>query len=215
MRAGNPSADGERTRIAWTRAEKTIVLPDETTLQLLFAQLNNLYFNGTIPACRIRYNARFSNSVGRTVYGTKPILIELSPKHFERAPEALRETLLHEMIHAWLHARGEVPGHTPAFKKKMRECGLTSIYHDLGNAAPVNESPRRFILRCERCAAEILRKRRPRAPASCARCSPRRYDARFPLTIYEVVEIRPVEAQIGTLAVAQRHRGGRAEHRDR
>ena len=38
------------------------------------------------------------------------------------------------MIHAWLHARGENPGHTPTFKRKMRELGLTSIYHD--SAAP-------------------------------------------------------------------------------
>ncbi|MBV8688616.1 MAG: SprT-like domain-containing protein, partial [Candidatus Eremiobacteraeota bacterium] len=167
------------------------MLPDETTLQLLFAELNNLYFGGSVPACRIRYNARFSNSVGRTVYDSRPILIELSPKHFAEAPQALRETLLHEMIHAWLHARGEDPGHTPAFKKKMRECGLTSIYHDMGNAGPAKESRQRFILRCERCTAELLRKRKPLAPVSCGRCSPRRYDPRFPLTIYEVVEIRP------------------------
>jgi len=188
------------------------VLPDESTLQFLFAQLNNLYFNGEIPACRIRYNARFSNSVGRTVYGRKPVLIELSPKHFAAHPEALRETLLHEMIHAWLYARGEDAGHTPAFKKKMRECGLTSIYHDLGNAAPANESSRRFILRCERCAAELLRKRVPRRPVSCGRCSPKRYDPRFSLTVYEVVEIRVLEPE---LAVAQRHRGGRDNHRRR
>ncbi len=186
------------------------MLPDESTLQLLFAQLNNLYFDGTIPACRIRYNTRFSNSIGRTVYDSKPMLIELSPKHFAKAPEALRETLLHEMIHAWLHARGEDPGHTGAFKKKMRECGLTSIYHDLGNAAPANESQRRFILRCERCAAELLRKRKPRMPVSCGRCSARRYDPRFPLTIYEIVEIRALEPQ---LAVAQRHRARRDQHR--
>ena len=180
------------------------MLPDESTLQLLFAELNNLHFNGTIPACRIRYNARFSNSVGRTVYHRRPMLIELSPKHFVQAPEALRETLLHEMIHAWLHSRGQDPGHTPAFKKKMRECGLTSIYHDLGNAAPANESARRFILRCERCGGEILRKHKPRVALSCGRCSARRYDPRFPLTVYEIVEIRPIEPQ---LAVAQRHRG--------
>ena len=188
------------------------MLPDESTLQLLFAELNNLYFDGEIPACRIRYNARFINSVGRTVYGSKPILIELSPKHFSGAPEALRETLLHEMIHAWLHSRGEDAGHTPAFKKKMRECGLTSIYHDLGNVGPLNESRQRYILRCERCAAELLRKRRPRMPVSCGRCSARRYDPRFPLTVYEIVEIRRVEPQ---LAVAQRHRAVGNEHRRR
>ena len=166
------------------------MLPDESTLQLLFAELNNLYFNGAVPACRIRYNSRFSNSVGRTIYHEKPILIELSPKHFQRAPHALRETLLHEMIHAWLHARGEGAGHTPAFKRKMHECGLTSIYHDLGSVGPTHESARRFILRCEQCAREVLRKRAPRAPVSCGRCSARRYDPRFRLSVYEVVQLK-------------------------
>jgi len=202
------------------------VLPDESTLQLLFAQLNNLYFNGAVPACRIRYNARFSNSVGRIVYEAKPMLIELSPKHFREAPDALRETLLHEMIHAWLHARGEDAGHSRAFKKKMREIGLSSIYHDLGSVSPTSESRKRYILRCARCATELLRKRRPRGPTSCGRCSRRRYDPRFPLTVYEVIELRELEPPAmaalrqaqdrllrGGSPVAQHHRGCRREHR--
>lgn len=174
------------------------MLPDESTLQLLFAQLNNLYFNGAVPACRIRYNARFSNSIGRIVYEAQPMLIELSPKHFREQPDALRETLLHEMIHAWLHACGEDAGHTHGFKKKMRECGLTSIYHDLGSVAPAAESRKRYILRCARCATELLRKLRPRQAVSCARCSRRRYDPRFPLTVYEIVELH----EIGPIAIA-------------
>ena len=90
------------------------------------------------------------------------------------------------MIHAWLHARGENPGHTATFKKKMRELGLTSIYHDLGTAAPLNESPKRYILRCDKCLMELLRKRKPSPNLVCARC-------RKPLTVFEVVEMRPVE----------------------
>ncbi|HEY0797959.1 MAG TPA: SprT-like domain-containing protein, partial [Candidatus Baltobacteraceae bacterium] len=80
------------------------MLPDVASLQLLFAQLNLEHFSGEIPAYRIAYNARFTNVAGRITY--KPPLIELSRKHFERRPDALRETLLHEMIHAWLHSRG-------------------------------------------------------------------------------------------------------------
>lgn len=167
------------------------VLPDVSELQLLFAQLNNECFGGEIPAHRIAYNGRFANLAGRITY--KPPLIELSPKHFERHPEALRETLLHEMIHAWLFARGADPGHTAAFKKKMRDVGLRSIYHDLGTAVPRRESAKRFILRCDRCTMELLRKRRPSAPVSCGRCSSRRYDARYPLRIYEIVEMRPAD----------------------
>jgi predicted SprT family Zn-dependent metalloprotease len=159
-------------------------LPDVAELQLLFAQYNMMYFAGEIPSHRIAYNARFSNLAGRVSY--KPPLIELSPKHLLGKPEELRETLLHEMIHAWLHARGQNPGHTAAFKKKMRELGLRSIYHDLGTAAPLNESPKRYIVRCEKCFMEVLRKRKPAANLVCARC-------RKPLVAFEVVEMRPVE----------------------
>jgi hypothetical protein len=37
---------------------------------------------------------------------------------------------------------------------------------------------------------ELLRKRRPPAKVSCGRCSPRRFDARYPLRVLEVVETR-------------------------
>ncbi len=167
------------------------MLPDVADLQLLFAHLNNEHFGGEIPSHRIAYNARFSNLAGRITY--KPPLIELSPKHFERNPEALRETLLHEMIHAWLFARGQNPGHTPAFKKKMRELGLHSVYHDLGTALPRKASAKRFILRCERCTLELLRKRLPPAQASCPRCSRGRFDSRFLLRVFEVTEMEERE----------------------
>jgi predicted SprT family Zn-dependent metalloprotease len=167
-------------------------LPSEADLQLLFARLNYEFFNGEVPDCRIRYNERFSNCAGRTTYGRDPasMSIELSPKHFRRYPEALADTLLHEMIHAWCYAKFRHTGHGPRFKKKLRECGLTSIYHELGNVAPLNESTKRFILRCERCAFEALRRAPPRRPSSCPRCNKRRFDERYPLAIFEIVEVR-------------------------
>jgi predicted SprT family Zn-dependent metalloprotease len=181
------------------RAKPRSVLPDTTELQILFAQLNNEFFGGEIPTHRIAYNARFSNLAGRITY--RPPLIELSPKHFEKHPHALRETLLHEMIHAWLHARGEPAGHGAAFKRKMRELGLSSIYHDLGTAAPRRESGRRFILRCDRCTMELLRKRRPPAEVSCGRCSRRSFDPRYRLRVLEVVEVR----ELGPVQRAAHH----------
>jgi predicted SprT family Zn-dependent metalloprotease len=159
------------------------MLPNVAELQLLFAQLNYMHFDGEIPTYRIAYNARFSNLAGRTTY--KPPTIELSPKHLDGKPDELRETLLHEMIHAWLHAKGANPGHTAAFKKKMRELGLRSIYHDLGTAKPFNESAKRYILRCEKCTMEVLRKRKPPANIMCARC-------RKSLAVFEVVELREI-----------------------
>ena len=167
------------------------MLPDVAELQLLFAQLNYTYFNGEIPAHRIAYNSRFANLAGRITY--KPPTIELSPKHLKDKPDALRETLLHEMIHAWLYARGENPAHTARFKKKMRELGLSSIYHDLGTAAPLNPSAKRYIVRCEKCGMELLRKRKPPASAVCARC-------RRSLTVLEIVELREVTQQAASRA---------------
>ena len=180
------------------------LLPSEADLQLLFARLNYEFFNGEVPGCRILYNERFSNSTGRIGYGQTPLTIELSPKHFRRYPEALHETLLHEMIHAWCYAKFGEAGHGSRFKRKLRQCGLSSIYHDLGNAAPLRESSKRFILRCERCSFEVLRRGRPRSPASCPRCNKRRFDDRYPLTIYEIVELRPVGSSLDLLRAARK-----------
>ena len=182
------------------------MLPTEPDLQLLFARLNYQYFNGEVPDCRIRYNERFSNSAGRISYGKTPLVIELSPKHFRKYPGALEETLLHEMVHAWCYARFRDTGHGPRFKKKARECGITSIYHELGNVRPLNESSKRYVLRCEHCAFEVLRKKRPGKPVSCARCNKRRFDARYPLTIYEIVDMRPIGNTIEGLRAAERGR---------
>jgi predicted SprT family Zn-dependent metalloprotease len=166
------------------------VLPSEADLQLAFARLNYQYFNGEIPDCRIRYNERFSNSAGRISYTAPPLLIELSPKHFRNSPEALEETLLHEMVHAWCFARFRETGHGARFKRKLRECGLSSIYHDLGNVRPLRESGKRYVLRCEACGFEALRRSRPSKPSSCGRCNKRRFDPRYPLTIYEIIEMK-------------------------
>jgi predicted SprT family Zn-dependent metalloprotease len=181
------------------------VLPTEPDLQLLFARLNYQFFNGEVPDCRIRYNERFSNSAGRITYATRSMLIELSPKHFRKYPEALEETLTHEMVHAWCFDRFRETGHTSRFRKKLRDCGMTSIYHDLGNVRPLNESSKRYILRCEQCGFEALRKKRPGKPASCPRCNKHRFDPKFPLTMYEVVETRVVGDTVSGLTAA---RGG-------
>jgi predicted SprT family Zn-dependent metalloprotease len=165
-------------------------LQSEADLQLLFARLNYEFFNGEVPDCRIRYNERFSNSAGRINYGAPPLVIELSPKHFRQYPQALEETLLHEMVHAWCYARFRDTGHGARFKRKLRQCGIKSIYHDLGSVAPLKESGKRYILRCEHCTFEVLRRSRPRRPASCPRCNKRSFDARYPLTVLEVVELR-------------------------
>ncbi len=179
------------------------MLPSEADLQLLFARLNYQFFDGEVPDCRIRYNERFSNSAGRISYSF-PLVIELSPKHFRSYPEALEETLLHEMVHAWCYARYRDAGHGARFKRKLRECGLKSIYHELGNVRPSRESSKRYILRCEHCAFEVLRRTLPRKPASCPRCNKSRFDPRYPLTIYEILEMRAAGTTLDTVRAARK-----------
>ncbi len=207
MRGGRPrGVSGATKNPLDTRRKKSCVnaVPSEADLQLLFARLNYEFFNGEVRDCRIAYNERFSNSAGRITYGTHPMVIELSPKHFRRHPEALTETLLHEMVHAWCYVNFRDTGHGPRFKRKLRACGIDSIYHDLGSVAPIKESAKRYILRCEHCAFEALRRSRPRRAASCPRCNKRRFDARFPLSVYEVLEMRAVGTTIDMLQAARK-----------
>jgi predicted SprT family Zn-dependent metalloprotease len=154
--------------------------------------MNNRHFGGEIPAYAISYNKRFSSLAGRITY--RPAKIELSRYHFEKFPEQLRETLLHEMLHAWCYAKRGETGHGPLFKKKMRELGLRSIYHEMGVAREFDANAKRYILRCDHCATELLRKRRPPADTSCARCGRGRFNARFLLKVYEVSGIREIPA---------------------
>jgi|SRR5580698_3061699 predicted SprT family Zn-dependent metalloprotease len=207
MRGGKPPVALEGTKNPLTASRrKSSVLPSEADLQLIFARLNYEHFNGEAPDCKIAYNARFSNSAGRISYSCRPLLIELSPKHFRARPEALEETLVHEMIHAWCFAKFKETGHGARFKRKLRECGLGSIYHDMGSVRPLRESSKRYVLRCEGCGFEALRKSLPSRPSSCPRCNKRRFDPRFPLTIYELVELRAIGTTTETRTAARRGR---------
>ena len=158
-------------------------LPVESDLQLLFAQLNFIHFAGEIPAYRIAYNQRLTSVAGRITY--RPPLIELSTRLLGAHPGTLPQTLLHEMVHAWLHARRMPSGHGDHFKRKMREVGLSSIYHSL--PVPRRRSRARYALSCPRCKTELIRRQRPGVPVSCARCSPKRYDSRVRMSIRRLV----------------------------
>jgi predicted SprT family Zn-dependent metalloprotease len=157
-------------------------LPSIAELQLLFARLNLEHFNGVLRAHRIEYNARLSTCTGRICY--RPPFIELSLPLLSRHPKQVRATLLHEMVHAWLHQLGLPSGHGPDFKAKLREVGLSSIYHNLPVAR--RRSKRRYVLECPRCRLALIRRRRPGIRVSCARCSPRRFDRRVEMQVREL-----------------------------
>lgn len=162
--------------LAYTRGAQ---LPSEGELQLLFARLNATHFGGSLAAHRIAYNSRLTSVAGRITY--RPPVIELSTRLLAPNPDAVRATLLHEMIHAWLHAHRLPSGHGLHFKRKMREVGLPSIYHSL--PVPRRRSRMRYGLTCPRCFVTLIRRRRPGAPVSCARCSPSRYDPRVRMSV--------------------------------
>lgn len=157
-------------------------LPSAADLQLLYALLNAQYFGGVLRGYRIVYNVRLTSVAGRIGY--RPAIIELSVPLLKANPQHLEATLLHEMVHAWLYQHGLPSGHGPAFKQKMREVGLSSIYHQL----PVNmrRSRKRYLLCCPRCKAELLRRRRPGYRVSCARCSPKRFNAHVEMVVREL-----------------------------
>lgn len=157
-------------------------LPSESDLQRLFARLNVTHFAGALPAHRIAYNPRMTSVVGRITY--RPALIELSTRLLAPHPEAVAPTLLHEMVHAWLHANRLPSGHGSHFKRKMREVGLSSIYHSL--PVPRRRSRLRYHLTCPRCFVTLVRRRRPGMPVSCARCSPSRYDSRVRMSVRRI-----------------------------
>lgn len=168
---------------------KVVALPAESDLQLLFARLNLMHFSGELPAYRIAYNRRLSSVAGRITY--KPRLIELSTRLLGPSPGHVQPTLLHEMIHAWLHERRLPSGHGAHFKRKMREVGLSSIYHSL---QAQHRTVWRYMLTCPRCRVEVRRRRRPATPVSCARCSPHRFDSRVRMHVQRIAGRRSVQA---------------------
>lgn len=158
-------------------------LPSAADIQLLFAHLNARHFGGVLRSHRILFNRRLTSVAGRIAYRAR--IIELSEPLLRQHPNHLEATLLHEMVHAWLHEHGLPNGHGALFKRKMREVGLSSIYHFLP-VQTAKRSSRRYLLVCPRCRAQIVRRRRPGYRVSCARCSPRGFSARVELSVRRI-----------------------------
>lgn len=169
--------------VAIVDCRNTLALPTAADLQVTYASLNARHFGGALRAYRIVYNRRLTSVAGRI--GHRPRVIELSATLLASHPHQVEATLLHEMVHGWLHQQGLPSGHGADFKRKMRDVGLPSIYHFL----PVSKrhSCRRYVLSCPRCKVEFLRRRRPGYRVSCARCSPKRFNANVEMAVREIV----------------------------
>ncbi|XP_066600023.1 uncharacterized protein [Prorops nasuta] len=108
-------------------------------LQEMFRQFNILAFNGDLPEYSIRWSSRITSDFGRTVFGSKEIVIS-SKTHAGQTRAYLARTVLREMIHAYLDMhgcpRGSNAAHGPEFKAEVArlrrllrvslktECGL-------------------------------------------------------------------------------------------
>ena len=160
-----------------------LTLPSAADLQVIFAMLNARHFGGVLRTYRIIFNPRLTSVAGRI--GHRPPVIELSPKLLAAHAEQTEPTLLHEMVHAWLYQHGLPSGHGREFKRKMRDVGLSSIYHFL----PIQQrrSRRRYLLLCPRCRTRLLRRRRPGFRVSCARCSPHRFNPNVEMLVSVIV----------------------------
>lgn len=182
-------------------------LPDESALQTLYQELNQLYFDNALPTCRITWTRRLTQAAAnihvknRSIKLSIPLLVEAFQNNSLFAPEfiicgvtcntpesALREILKHEMIHLWLHESGLPSGHTGEFRAKAREIGQPKTRHCI----PLPPPRRGWLYTCAACGHEFARRRRYGHAVACGRCCKTHnkgaFDARFKLRGKRIVQ---------------------------
>ena len=174
--------------------------PDEATLQALYQELNGLYFDNVLPACRIVWTRQLTRAAGnihvkkRIIKLSVPLLVDtftsdslFASEHIicgvacESSQSALREILKHEMIHLWLHERGLPSGHTGEFRTKARSIGQPRTRHSL----PLPPPRCGWLYTCATCGQQFARRRRYGRAVACKPCcrthNKGAFDARFKL----------------------------------
>jgi predicted SprT family Zn-dependent metalloprotease len=147
----------------------------QTILQQMFDELNGRLFEGRLAAVKAEFSERMTSAAGR--YFPRRKLIRLSVPYLRlHGWDKCRKTLIHEMIHAWLDVQGRPCGHTPEFRRLLRQLtGETSIYHH-EDMRPYSR-PYQHVYECPN-GHKIYRKNRIRRAASCGLCAGT-FDARF------------------------------------
>lgn len=169
-------------------------------LQLLYAELNSLYFDDMLPPCRILWSRQLTRTAGNidvrraVIKLSAPLLQDafrrdsLFPKEYsvcgvlcDSQDLATREILKHEMIHLWLHVQGLPSGHTAEFRAKAKAIGQPKTRHGIALPAPRSG----WIYSCLYCNGEFTRRRRYGRSVACLQCCKKfnsgQYDARFKL----------------------------------
>ncbi|WHZ23936.1 MAG: hypothetical protein OJF47_003048 [Nitrospira sp.] len=160
-------------------------------LLTIWADLNNRYFRGALPAIRIEWSRRLTSSAGMFVCRVGPRqahpqstgdatrrCIKLSAVLLrENGPHQDRETmttLAHEMIHQWQYdILKRRPNHGADFRRmmaRMNQDGLgITVYHSLGREVAALA---RYAWRCQQCGDLYRRQRRTIQPRRhrCGSC---------------------------------------------
>jgi len=172
--------------------------PPLTSQQLtaMWADLNNRYFNGTLPPIDVVWSRRLTSSVGLFVSRAGPrsswaentahksaqreirLSLQLLKPLLARTPHGRNElvsSLAHEMIHQWQYdILKRRPNHGQDFLRKMTEMNrdgelAITIYHSLQQEVLALT---RFAWRCRQCGRIYRRQRRTIQPRRhhCGSC---------------------------------------------
>jgi hypothetical protein len=97
-------------------------------LEMLYQQLNQKHFGGTLEEIPIRLSGRMRRRLGEfsvDIRTGRPIELSLSRQHIARHSWAeVEHTLLHEMVHQWQAETDLKVDHGPTFRRKAREVGV-------------------------------------------------------------------------------------------
>lgn len=93
------------------------------SIKELFTRWNNEHFQGKLDNINLHFYSRTSRNTGfykvKKRMGIITKTIALNTLH--RQEKEIQHTLLHEMVHAYLHACGTSWGHTPYFKRLLKD----------------------------------------------------------------------------------------------
>ncbi|HSB53214.1 MAG TPA: SprT-like domain-containing protein [Gemmatimonadales bacterium] len=102
--------------------------PAHERLTQLFAELNAMHFQGTLPEIPIRISGRMRTRLGELRLDRRTgraVHIGISRRHIRRDGwTSVTDTLLHEMVHQWQAESGGPVDHGRRFREKARAVGI-------------------------------------------------------------------------------------------
>lgn len=124
-------------------------------------------------------------------YGTKTISLSkhLCEANLNQLHGKITDTILHELAHAFcvqVYGIRDGRGHGHNWKTIAREIGSVGkrcySYSDFGG---INKPESKYTHKCETCGTESPVHRKPTREYSCGKCSPRKFNRNFLLTLVQ------------------------------